>query len=182
MPRAALRSALIRAAAIARPYSSSTPDGKLCWSRSAAAIDVSQIGVATAPGSTSTTWMPQGDSSSRRVPQRELGDMVRASHGGHDAITDRAEVDDPASAATQQRQQRLGDCMLADHVDLQLAAQLGWGQELQRRGHGDPSIVDQSGQAAIADLTANQLGSSGHRVLVGDVQQRRQDPLAEPAP
>jgi hypothetical protein len=57
----------MRAAAIARPYNASTAEGNVCWSRSAAAIDVSQIGVATAPGSTNTTWMPQGDSSSRRV-------------------------------------------------------------------------------------------------------------------
>jgi hypothetical protein len=36
----------------------------------------------------------------------------------------------PASAATQQRHQGLGDRVLTDHVDLQLATQLGRRQEL----------------------------------------------------
>jgi hypothetical protein len=54
-----------------------------------------------------------------------------------------------------------------------------WGHELQRRGHGDPGIVDQPSQAALAHLAAHQLGGGGHRVWVGDVQQRRHDTLAD---
>jgi len=82
-------------------------------------------------------------------------------------------------AAAQQRQQRLGDRVLADDVHLELAAQPLGGQELERRGHGDAGVVDQPREAALADLAADQRGGGRDRLGVGDVQQRGHHPIAE---
>jgi hypothetical protein len=82
-------------------------------------------------------------------------------------------------AAAQQRQQRLGDRVLADHVHLELAPQRLGREELERPGHRDAGVVDQAGEAALADLATDQLGGCRDRLRVGHVQQRGHHPFAQ---
>jgi len=47
-----------------------------------------------------------------------------------------------------------------DHVDLQLSPQIVQRDEFQRAGNGDAGVIDQSGQARVADGVADRLGGS----------------------
>jgi len=65
---------------------------------------------------------------------------------------------------------RLRQRQLTNEIDLDLAAELIDGDELQRRRHRDSRVVDQAVQPGRADGLLDGFGRVGHVVRVGDVQ------------
>ena len=105
--------------------------------------------------------------------QRELGRGVGAYEGRGHAPADRAHVDDAPSRDAEQRQHRLGHRDLADHVDLQLAAEISEGQELERPRHHDAGIVHEAGEPAASHHGGHRARRARDGGGVGDVDRHR---------
>jgi hypothetical protein len=103
--------------------------------------------------------------------------VVGSAKGHRHATADRAEEDDPAAGAANQRQHRLRHRDLRDQVDLELFAQVIERDRLQRRHHRHPSVVDQAVQTASAHHPADLLGHCGDLVRLGHVEHQRHEPL-----
>ena len=89
--------------------------------------------------------------------------------------SNRPDVDDPALAAADQRQERLGDGHLPDQVDFELLAEVGHRLELERPGLDDARVVHQAEETAIADRPPHELGRRGDGCIVGDLDGDRRE-------
>src|SRR5690606_923364 len=75
---------------------------------------------------------------------------VRAGEREGEEPGDRADENDAARVTAEEREERLRDGDLADHVDLELAAQLFGREELERAGDRDPGVVDEPRESGAA--------------------------------
>ena len=81
----------------------------------------------------------------------ELRRVVGARERRREHAADRADEDDPPAGPAHERQHGLRGGDLADHVDLELAAQVVERQQLQRRREADARVVDQAIQSAAGE-------------------------------
>ncbi len=113
-----------------------------------------------------------------RVGQRfegELGGGVSAREGRGHAPRDRSHVNDAARARPDERQEGLRHRDLADHVDLELAPQVGKRKKLDRPRHDDAGIVDEPRQSRRADDAGDRAGRGGNRQRVRDFERDRSE-------
>jgi len=96
--------------------------------------------------------------------------VVRPGELDGDLPADRADEDHPAAGAAQQREHRLRDGDLTDHVDLELLAQLVDGKDLQRAGDARSGIVDDGVEACVTEPLLQHGRRGRDRVRVGDVE------------
>ena len=105
----------------------------------------------------------------------ELRRVVGTMDGQDQASADRPDIDDATVAAPDQRQERLDDGQLADEVHLQLLPEVGQRLELERPRLDDARVVDEAGQAALADGRRHRLDRARDRRRVGDVDEQRRE-------
>ncbi len=79
------------------------------------------------------------------------------------------DVDDAAPTGAKQRKHGSSHSQRAEHVDLELAAEFIERDRLERTGHHDARVVDQSPQRATS-CSGNRLRGCGDLRLVGDVE------------
>ena len=148
---------------------------------SAAAAERVQIGVAIEPGSITITWMPHGRSSSRSVSLSASTACFDAAYGPMNGRALRPAIEPMLTTRPGPRrragQQRLRHRQLADHVDLELAAQLVERDELERDRDRDAGVVDEPVQRLVGDG----LGCGRDVVGIRDVEHQRLEPCCAEA-
>ena len=113
------------------------------------------------------------------MPPSQTSRRSTAQERGRDEAADRADVDDPALARTQQRQERLGDRHLPDDADLQLLPPLVERHELDGTADADSRVVDEPVQpAAPPDRVPHGVTRTRDPVGVGDVDDHRHEASA----
>src|SRR5690606_28824511 len=95
---------------------------------------------------------------------------------------DRADENDAARVTAEEREERLRDGDLADHVDLELAAQLFGREELERAGDRDPGVVDEPRESGAALALRDAVRRPGDRVGIRHIQTDRGEPVRRLAP
>ncbi len=161
-PRRAVSSSALPIAAGTLPYSAWSSGGMTHALPSARAL--SQIGVATDPGSSSATWTLELRSSTRSASPIASIACLEAAYGASErhrhASADRGNEHDPPVRAAQRRQQRLRDGHLREHVDIELPAQVLVRDQLERAADADAGVVDERVEA-----TARRRSRSGAHLL-----------------
>ena len=99
----------------------------------------------TLAGSTSDTAIPHGPSSTRSTSASASSACFDAAYGPRNGqrapAADRAHEHDPPAGSPERRQDGLEHRDLPDDVDLELAAKLGEGHELERGRDSDARVV-----------------------------------------
>jgi len=123
---------------------------------------------------------------------RVLGGGVGSGERHRDAAADGRDEDDPSASGAQRGQHRLRDGDLADDVDVELAANVVDGNQLERTADADPGVVDERVESTRAGAASRgqQRGGVCDLPRVGHVEGDRLDACAatlgrfggEPAP
>src|ERR1019366_7469485 len=155
---------LLWAAATGWRLYSATRSGSVAASAALAAVSaLAKMPVSTPPGTTITTRMPHGASSTRVASDSDSSAALLA------------DIDQPAFGCPQQWQERLRDLGRAEDVDSELPLQLVGGHQLQRALDDHPGVVDH-GSEAVAALPGGYLRGGGpHAFGAGDVEGDRLD-------
>ena len=107
-----------------------------------------QIFVLIVPGSTIDTWMPNGRSSTRSESATASSACFEAAYGPRKGSALRPAIEPTKTIRPWRDGMRAGSaCVTAicpTTIDLELVAQLLRRHELERRGKGDPSVVDET--------------------------------------
>ena len=107
----------------------------------------------------------------------ELRRVVGAEHLDRHQAADRGVEDDAAAGRADRRQHRLGDGDVGGQVDLELAAEVGDRQRLERARDRDPGVVDQPVEACSVALLGDAVGRRGDLLGARDVEDQRLQPL-----
>jgi hypothetical protein len=73
-------------------------------------------------------------------------------------------------ATAQQREKRLRDSNLPNHIDLKLFPELRQWNHFEGTPDGDPGIIDEPSKASLAHNSLHNLDRSRDRWLIGDIE------------